>query len=121
MVQNDAIRVEKTNANTSIFPLCPTICDVPVTVKVEDSEILLNSVDNGGTGNESFQLDFPVLMVKEEIYESNFDDLDHVVLKERQRMLLARYLMFIVDFFPSLVGWAIKHTFCLFNLFDFVS
>ncbi|XP_012568508.1 uncharacterized protein [Cicer arietinum] len=92
MVQNDAIRVEKTNANTSIFPLCPTICDVPVTVKVEDSEILLNSVDNGGTGNESFQLDFPVLMVKEEIYESNFDDLDHVVLKERQRMLLARRL-----------------------------
>jgi hypothetical protein len=60
-------------------------------MKVEDSEILLSNVANGGNGNASFQLDFPAMEVKDEIYESIVDELDHVVLKERQRMLLARY------------------------------
>lgn len=79
--------------NTSTLRQCSTICDVLVT-KVEDSEILLSSVDNGGSGNASFQLDFPILKAKEETYEDSVDDLDHVVLKERQRMLLARYFRF---------------------------
>jgi hypothetical protein len=60
-------------------------------MKVEDSEILLSNVANGGNGNASFQLDFPAMEVKDEIYESIVDELDHVVLKERQKMLLARY------------------------------
>ncbi|PNX85925.1 hypothetical protein L195_g041999, partial [Trifolium pratense] len=89
-VQNDAIGVEKTSVNTSSLRPSSAVCDVPVTTKVEDSEILLSNVDNGGNGNTSFQLDFPATKVKEEIYES-IDELDHVVLIERQRMLLARY------------------------------
>ncbi|KAK2376847.1 hypothetical protein QL285_077596 [Trifolium repens] len=88
-VQNDAIGAEKTSVNTSSLSPSSTICDVPVTMKVEDSKILLS---NGGNGNASFQLDFPAMKVKEEIYESIVDELDHVVLKERQRMLLARRL-----------------------------
>ncbi|KAL5102163.1 hypothetical protein RYX36_006490 [Vicia faba] len=87
-IQNDDLGV----ANTSSLQQCSTIGDVSVTAKVEDSKILLNSVDNGGNGTASFQLDFPTLKVKEEICEGTVDDLDHVVLKERQRMLLARRL-----------------------------
>lgn len=86
--------------STSSLRPCSTICDVPVTTKVEDSEILSSSVDNGGNrnGNASFQLDFPTLKVKEEICEGSVDDLDHIVLKERQRILLARYFILIVGF-----------------------
>ncbi|XP_045828965.1 uncharacterized protein LOC123920706 isoform X2 [Trifolium pratense] len=91
-VRNDAIGVEKSSVNTSSLRPSSTVCDVPVTMKVEDSEILLSNVDNGGNGNTSFQLDFPATKVKEEIHESIVDELDHVVLIERQRMLLARRL-----------------------------
>ncbi|CAK8538022.1 unnamed protein product [Lathyrus sativus] len=86
-IQNDDLGVE----STSSLRKCSTICDV-LDTEVEDSETLLSSVDNGGNGNASFQLDFPILKVKEEIDEGSVDDLDHVVLKERQRMLLARRL-----------------------------
>jgi hypothetical protein len=99
--------VEKTSVNMSSLSPSSTICDVPVTMKVEDSEILLSNVDNGGDGNASFQLDFPAMKVKEEIYESIVDELDHVVLKERQRMLLARYFSlcyFSVSLSLSLLG-----------------
>lgn len=96
--------------------LCSTTSDVPVTMKVEDSDILFSNGDNGGNGNASSQLDFPGTKVKEEIYENSVDDLDHVVLKERQRMLLARYFMLTVDFFFLFVG-AIKHTFSLFSIY----
>lgn len=84
--------------NPSSLWLCSTTSDVPVTMKVEDSDILFSNGDNVGNGNASSQLDFPGPKVKEEIYENSVDDLDHVVLKERQRMLLARYFMLTVDF-----------------------
>lgn len=80
--------------NPSSLWLCSTTSDVPVTMKVEDSDILFSNGDNVGNGNASSQLDFPGPKVKEEIYENSVDELDHVVLKERQRMLLARRFPF---------------------------
>ncbi|KAE9615070.1 hypothetical protein Lalb_Chr04g0251401 [Lupinus albus] len=56
-------------------------------LQVEGSEILLSSVDNGK--KNSLQTDFPAAKVKREIPE-DVDALDHIVLQERQRMLLAR-------------------------------
>lgn len=46
--------------------------------------------------NTSFHLDFPIL--NEGIYEGSVHDLDHVLVKERQRMLLAWYFILIVSF-----------------------
>lgn len=104
-VRIDANGEEKTGVETSISSQCPRLCNVPATVKVD-------SVVNGR--NASLELDFPVLKVKKEIPEGIDDDLDHIVLKERQRMLLARYFMLIVDIFHF--DGAIGHTFCLTTL-----
>ena len=101
-VQTDARGEEKTSINISSLTQYPKLCDVPTAIKVEDSDI-----DNGR--ETSLQSDFPAPKVKQEISEDIVDDLDHIVLKERQRMLLARYFMLIVDIFLW-VG-AIKHTF----------
>ncbi|CAL0307660.1 unnamed protein product [Lupinus luteus] len=84
--QTDASGVEKTSVNVVSLPQHSLLCDVPASVKVEGSEILLSSVDNGR--KTSLQIDFPGPKVKKEIPE-DVDALDHVVLKERQRMLLA--------------------------------
>ncbi|XP_019432744.1 PREDICTED: uncharacterized protein LOC109339707 isoform X1 [Lupinus angustifolius] len=87
--QTDAGGVEKTSVNVISLPKLSLLCDVPASVKVEGSEILLSSVDNGR--KTSLQIDFPASKVKKEINE-DVDALDHLVLKERQRMLLARKL-----------------------------
>ncbi|KAK7276232.1 hypothetical protein RIF29_17369 [Crotalaria pallida] len=87
--QTDANGVEKTRDNVSSLPHCSMLCDVPANIKAEDSEIHLISVDNGG--KTSLLLDFPAPEVKREI-SVDVDALDHIVLKERQRMLLARKL-----------------------------
>ncbi|KAK4276369.1 hypothetical protein QN277_019326 [Acacia crassicarpa] len=57
-------------------------------MKIEDSESFLSSSENGG--KESPQSNLSILKVKREIPDDNVDDLDHIVLKERLRMLLAR-------------------------------
>lgn len=100
--ETDACGVEKTSANV-ILARCPTLSafDGRATIKVEDYEIPSSSVDKGKEA--SIQLDFPIPKVKKEIPEGIVDDLDHIVLKERLRMLLARYFMLIVNVF-SLVG-----------------
>lgn len=99
-IQTDASGVKETSVNISSLPQRPMLCDVTAAMKVEDSEILSSSVNNGR--KTSLQLDFPAPKVKMEISE-DVDDLDHIVLKERQRMLLARYFMLIVDIFS--LGW----------------
>lgn len=58
-------------------------------MKIEDSESFLSSSENGR--KESPQSNLFILTVKREIPDDNVDDLDHIVLKERLRMLLARY------------------------------
>ncbi|TKY56699.1 argonaute 4A [Spatholobus suberectus] len=90
--ETDASRVEKTGANVSILARCPTLSafDGRATIKVEDYEIPSSSVDKGREA--SIQLDFPTPKVKKEIPEGIVDDLDHIVLKERLRMLLTRKL-----------------------------
>nr|KYP42211.1 hypothetical protein KK1_036396 [Cajanus cajan] len=89
----DASRLEKTGANVAILARCPTLSpsDGRVAVKVEDYETPSCSVDKGGEKAYT-QLDIPTLKVKEEIPEGIVDDLDHVVLKERLRVLLDRKL-----------------------------
>ncbi|KAG4955158.1 hypothetical protein JHK87_040752 [Glycine soja] len=88
--ETDACGVEKTSANV-ILARCPTLSafDGRATIKVEDYEIPSSSVDKGKEA--SIQLDFPIPKVKKEIPEGIVDDLDHIVLKERLRMLLARF------------------------------
>ncbi|KAL1308236.1 hypothetical protein HN51_050166 [Arachis hypogaea] len=82
-VQTNVREEEKTSINTSSLSQNPIHCDVPTAAKVEDSDI-----DDGR--KTSLQSDFPALKVKQEISEDIVDDLDHMVLKERLRLLLAR-------------------------------
>ncbi|KAL2317277.1 hypothetical protein Fmac_031153 [Flemingia macrophylla] len=92
-LETDAARVEKTSANATILARCSALSAFDggsATIKVEDCEIPSCSVDKGG--ESSIQLNFPTPKVKEEIPEGIADDLDHIVLKERLRMLLARRL-----------------------------
>lgn len=84
----DAGGSEIAGVNINSLPECPTLCDVPGSVKIEESEVLLNSIENG---RKSSQSDSPTVEVKKEIPDGVADDLDHIVLKERRRMLLARY------------------------------
>ena len=66
-----------------------TLLVVPAKLKVEHSDNLLNSLSNGVNGFAGD--DISAVAVKTEI-PSDFpdDDLDHIVLKERRRMLLSR-------------------------------
>ncbi|XP_054818647.1 uncharacterized protein LOC129318107 isoform X2 [Prosopis cineraria] len=73
------------------LPQCSIFCDVPASMKIEDPESFLNSDENGR--KESCQSNLVTLKVKRLIRDDNDDDLDHVVLKERQRMLLGRRRM----------------------------
>lgn len=113
--------MKESSVNKIISTQCRTLRDVPANVKVEDSGVLLSSVDKDRSA--SLQLGFPALKVKKEIPEGVVDDLDHLTLKERQRMLLARYLMLIVDICFSWVG-LLNILFCvcvcLFTLLNFV-
>ncbi|MED6114145.1 hypothetical protein PIB30_077479 [Stylosanthes scabra] len=84
-VRTNVREEEKTNINTSSLPQNPTHCDVPTAVKIEDCDV--------DDGRQTFlQSDCPAQKVKQEISEDIVDDLDHIVLKERLRMLLARKL-----------------------------
>ncbi|XP_023887550.1 uncharacterized protein LOC111999650 [Quercus suber] len=69
-----------------------TLLVVPAKIKVEHSDNLLNSLGNGVNGFAGD--DMSAVAVKTEI-PSDFpdDDLDHIVLKERRRMLLSRKLL----------------------------
>lgn len=69
-----------------------TLLVVPAKIKVEHSGNLLNSLGNGVNGFAGD--DMSAVAVKTEI-PSDFpnDDLDHIVLKERRRMLLSRKLL----------------------------
>ncbi|XP_028803080.1 uncharacterized protein LOC114758220 [Neltuma alba] len=57
-------------------------------MKIEDPESFLSSAESGR--KDTPQSNLFTLKVKREIPDDNDDDLDHIVLKERQRMLLAR-------------------------------
>ncbi|KAK7300682.1 hypothetical protein RJT34_11530 [Clitoria ternatea] len=70
-IQTDASGVDKNSADVMIYR-CPTFSD------------------NGR--KTSPQLAFHIPNVKEEIHEDIVDDLDHMILKERLRMLLVRRL-----------------------------
>ncbi|XP_047151171.1 uncharacterized protein LOC124823080 isoform X2 [Vigna umbellata] len=82
----DDSRVEKTSANVTVLAECPTLSAFAgcATIKVEDYQTPSSSVDKDREA--SIQLDSPTPKVKKEIHE--VDDLDHIVLKERLRMLL---------------------------------
>ncbi|CAJ1970855.1 unnamed protein product [Sphenostylis stenocarpa] len=93
MFEIDDSRIENTSGNVTILARCPTLpafggC---ATIKVEDYQIPSSSVDKGREA--SIQLDFPTPKVKKEIPEDMVYDLDHIVLKERLRMLLVGYFV----------------------------
>ncbi|XP_014504943.1 uncharacterized protein LOC106764988 isoform X2 [Vigna radiata var. radiata] len=82
----DDSRVEKTSANVTVLAECSTLSAFVgcATVKVEDYQTPSSSVEKDREA--SIQLDSPTPKVKKEIHE--VEDLDHIVLKERLRMLL---------------------------------
>jgi len=103
MFEIEHSRVEKTSANVSILARCSTLSAFGgcATIKAEDYQTPSSSVDKGREA--SIQLDSPTPKVKKEIPEGIVDDPDHIVLKERLRMLLAGYFMLLFNIF-SLVG-----------------
>lgn len=73
--------------NTSLQQ--PALSQYPIKVKaVCTDEDLVNS--SGDCLNTTLLEDILCLKVKSEIHDDFLDDLDHIVLKERQRMLLSR-------------------------------
>ncbi|MED6224283.1 hypothetical protein PIB30_082563 [Stylosanthes scabra] len=84
-VRSNVREEEEMSIDTSSLPQNPTHCDVPTAVKIEACDV--------DDGRKTFlQSDRPAQKVKQEISEDIVDDLDHIVLKERLRMLLARKL-----------------------------
>lgn len=106
----DDSRVEKTSANVTVLAECSTLSAFVgcATVKVEDYQTPSSSVEKDREA--SIQLDSPTPKVKKEIHE--VEDLDHIVLKERLRMLLTGYFMLLFSIF-SLVGLLNIHFFSL--------
>ncbi|KAI4307657.1 hypothetical protein L6164_030822 [Bauhinia variegata] len=84
-IQTDAGGPQKVNDKISSLPQCPKI-DFLAPVKVEESEFLSSSAEKGIKG--SHDADFHAPMVGKEISNGSVDDLDHIVLKERLRILL---------------------------------
>ncbi|XP_060959827.1 uncharacterized protein LOC115722279 isoform X3 [Cannabis sativa] len=83
----------KLAANVSCYPAISTLSDVPaVAAHMGNSDNMLHSM--GGCLRNSSVADLPPVQVKSEISDLIDDDcLDHIVLKERQRMLLSRKLL----------------------------
>uniref|UniRef100_A0A2N9ETB0 Uncharacterized protein n=1 Tax=Fagus sylvatica TaxID=28930 RepID=A0A2N9ETB0_FAGSY len=91
-VNTDVFVEEKLDANDCTLHKSQTLPVVPAKIKVEHSDNLPNSLGDGVNGFVG--ADVAAVVVKNEI-PSNFpdDDLDHIVLKERRRMLLSRKLL----------------------------
>ncbi|XP_062107612.1 uncharacterized protein LOC133818631 isoform X2 [Humulus lupulus] len=88
----DVAKVGKLDANISSYPAISTLSDVPVVAHMGNSGNLLHSM--GGCVQNSSVTDVPTIKVKSEISDLIDDDcLDHIVLKERQRMLLSSKLL----------------------------
>uniref|UniRef100_A0A803Q2S9 Uncharacterized protein n=1 Tax=Cannabis sativa TaxID=3483 RepID=A0A803Q2S9_CANSA len=89
----DVAEVGKLAANVSSYPAISTLSDVPaVAAHMGNSDNMLHSM--GGCLRNSSVADLPPVQVKSEISDLIDDDcLDHIVLKERQRMLLSRKLL----------------------------
>ncbi|XP_030507304.2 uncharacterized protein LOC115722279 isoform X2 [Cannabis sativa] len=89
----DVAEVGKLAANVSCYPAISTLSDVPaVAAHMGNSDNMLHSM--GGCLRNSSVADLPPVQVKSEISDLIDDDcLDHIVLKERQRMLLSRKLL----------------------------
>ncbi|KAF4346744.1 hypothetical protein G4B88_005655 [Cannabis sativa] len=89
----DVAEVGKLAANVSSYPAISALSDVPaVAAHMGNSDNMLHSM--GGCLRNSSVADLPPVQVKSEISDLIDDDcLDHIVLKERQRMLLSRKLL----------------------------
>lgn len=88
-------QVGKLDANISTFPENSTLSEVPAIVQGGNSDNLLHSMGGGITNSSS--ADVPTVKVDNWISDSIAHDyLDHIVLRERQRMLLSRCYSFVI-------------------------
>ena len=121
-VNTDVFVEEKLDANDCTLHKSQTLPVVPAKIKVEHSDNLLNSLGDGVNGFVG--ADVAAVVVKNEI-PTNFpdDDLDHIVLKERRRMLLSR-CHFVINIYYALVPFSLDMLRCVLVvncLFNFLS
>ncbi|KAJ7960086.1 NAC domain-containing protein 8 [Quillaja saponaria] len=88
-IQNDTAGPEEISVNAFCMPQVPKLFDVPSLIKAENSNVLTSSVEDGTDASPDTYV--PALEVKKDI-PNDFDDLDHIVLKERQKILLSKKL-----------------------------
>ncbi|KAK9272068.1 hypothetical protein L1049_002437 [Liquidambar formosana] len=91
-INADIAGMEKLDAKICTLPQHPTLLKVPGEVKVDYFENNLMSSFGGGI-NDPAGDDVQAVRIKREIPDDSVDDLDNIVLKERQRMLLQRKLV----------------------------
>ena len=97
---DDVAEVGKLDANMSPSLHSSMISEFSPRVQVEYSDNMLHSV--GGGINSSSTAGVQTMRVKSEICDDATNDhLDHIVLKERQRMLLSRCNIYCSMIFPS--------------------
>uniref|UniRef100_A0A5B6ZK40 Uncharacterized protein n=1 Tax=Davidia involucrata TaxID=16924 RepID=A0A5B6ZK40_DAVIN len=88
-VNADTVRVEKVDATASTLLQCSIPSKHPDNVKVEFIDnCLMSSLENVVKGSSGAAVQ--VIKIKTEIPNDFEDDLDHIALKDRRRMLLSR-------------------------------
>ncbi|PON89064.1 hypothetical protein TorRG33x02_151390 [Trema orientale] len=86
-------QVGKLDSNISALPESSTLSEVPAVVHVGNTANLLHSME-GDNIKTSYGADIPTIKVENEVSNHIANDhLDHIVLKERQRMLLSSKLL----------------------------
>ncbi|GFY94112.1 hypothetical protein Acr_09g0005580 [Actinidia rufa] len=88
-VNADTILVEKINACSRTLAQCSMLSKYPVKVEVDYADNNLTS-SPGRDVASSLDTDLQAVKIKTEIASDFEEDLDHIVLKERQRLLLSR-------------------------------
>ncbi|XP_057501287.1 uncharacterized protein LOC130785188 isoform X2 [Actinidia eriantha] len=88
-VNADTVLVEKINACSRTLAQCSMLSKYPVKVEVDYADNNLTS-SPGNDVVSSLDTDLQAVKIKTEIASDFEEDLDHIVLKERQRLLLSR-------------------------------
>lgn len=90
-------QVGKIDANICTLLEKSTLSVVPATIQVGNSTHLLHPMSMGGGIKSSSGSNFPTIKVENEFFDHIANDqLDHIVLKERQRILLSRCYFLVI-------------------------
>lgn len=111
--------LDKVEVSVSTLYKNTLLSDDSTEVKVENSDnIALSTLGNGV--NDSSGVDAPADKVNNDAPNDLVDDdLDHIVLKERQRMMLKRYHFFLIYCFSCKIMFVCLNTCLLFNNYCF--